>query len=161
MSSAISLFILFFSSFMAIFSLAVAEFCGIFVFLIILMYNRKYGICVYLVVISSSIFFVPNKESVFLYIFFFGLYPILYFNLNKIKNKALKIISKLAFFSMFSLIINLIFFYIFSFYENVGSYVFILYFFCFLAAFFVFDYCLLKFIVFYQFTLKNILKKFL
>ena len=160
MSCAISLSILFFASFFSILSIATAQICGLVVFLIILMYGVKYGAYVYLIVVISSMFIIPNKEAVFLYICFFGIYPTIYYKLNNIKNKIFKMFVKLSIFSIFAFIINYIFFYFLSFYENIKNYIFFIYSFCFFIIFFIYDICIARFTIYYNITLKNILKKF-
>lgn len=66
---------------------------------IVIEINIKYAFSVYLAISLLSLLFVPDKEAVALFIFFFGYYPIIKYFIEKIKNRIIQIIIKLIIFN--------------------------------------------------------------
>lgn len=91
---------------------ALPAFAGIILIAVAIENGSKTATLVYFAVSLLGLFLVPVKESAMLFLFFFGYYPILQMQLNKIKVAPLRVIIKFVIFNVsivasYFLIINL------------------------------------------------------
>lgn len=75
---------------------AMASLCVLF---FALEYNRSFAFVVYLAISLLSVFLVPDKEVAFLFLLFFGHYPILKGIFENFKSKIISWVSKFAVFN--------------------------------------------------------------
>ncbi len=73
--------------------------CGLMLYAVYYECGVKYAICSYVSVSILSLLLCPDKESGLLFLAFFGYYPILKIYIDKLKQKLLKLIIKLAVFN--------------------------------------------------------------
>ncbi len=113
-ASSISVSLLFLSSLVCFLQYSITVLSGVLIVMVALVSNLKNSFLVYMVVSIISLFFVLNKEVVFLYIFFVGFYPQTFVLSYKIKNKILRFSFKLAVLLALSLFLNLVFLCLFT-----------------------------------------------
>lgn len=97
--SALSFVLLYLGSVLWIFAYTAPLFCGIIIMSVNGTFGRKYAVTVYITVGKLGLLFAPDKEAVLVYIFFFGYYPMIKEQLEKIKPKALSFFIKLLIFN--------------------------------------------------------------
>ena len=107
--SSISVSLLFISGFICILHYSTAVLAGVLITIAALVTDVKLSFLVYIVVSIVSLFTVLNKEVVFFYIFFGGIYPQILVLSHKIKNILFKFIFKTAAILILSLILNFVF----------------------------------------------------
>ncbi len=112
--AALSLVIMFLTGLIPFGEYALPAFAGFILIAIVIDINFKTALIVYFAVSILGLFIVPVKESALLFLFFFGYYPSIYLELNKIKNKFLKILIKFLIFNVSVTIAYLIFINLFS-----------------------------------------------
>ncbi len=160
MSAALIISFFFLTSFLEIVA-SIAGICGIIVYLINLMFNTKYSFLVYVVSSIISLILTPTKSAVILYIVFFGIYPPLYSLLNKIKNKILKNSIKIASLTVFSVILSVLYDFVFGFSKWQNKKMFLLSVAIFLILTLFYNLTLFYFKIYYNNILKNKLNSFI
>ena len=106
---ALSLVCLYFASFVPGVELSLYALSSIFVPIMMIESRGKGGAILYVAVALLALLILPNKIGVIPYIFFFGIYGLLKFYIEKIKTGWLQIVVKLAVF----LAIMLVFYFFF------------------------------------------------
>ena len=135
--------------------------------ILMLMLNKTFGkscaLTTYAAVSVLSLILVTEKESVLLYAFFFGYYPIIKVKLDCVKSKLLQIMSKGLLFNVALAAVELLSFYAFGipFFEDGQSSVWIIA--AFAAAmnviFIMFEFLLNKYYILYEKRLEPQIKK--
>lgn len=148
--SALSVVLMFLGGVIYIFSYTVPMILGLLMIMLQRTFGRSSALTVYFASSVLSFLLVPEKETVLLYILFFGYYPMLLPFLEKIKPKILRIFVKFLVFNVSILVVELLCVYAFGipfFEDGVFSYTMIILF------------AVLMNIVFiaYEFALKSIL----
>ena len=112
--SALSIVIMFLTGLIPFGEYAFPAFAGLVLISIVVDVNFKTAMVVYVAVSILGLFVVPVKESAILFLFFFGFYPSIYLQLNRIKSKPLKVIVKFLIFNVCVITAYLIFINLFS-----------------------------------------------
>jgi len=68
-------------------------------------YRQKTAFTLYIAVSFLALILVPEQEMVFMFIFVFGLYTVIKFSVDKIKNKAVRFLRKLRYINI-SLVVS-------------------------------------------------------
>ncbi len=108
MAAALSVALMFAGSLFYIFAYAIPMLLGIIVFMINKTFGRGVAFYVYLAVSVLSMLFVPDKEAVLMYAFFFGYYPIIKPYIEKIKVKLLPTALKYLLFNASVFVIEIL-----------------------------------------------------
>ena len=98
--AALSVVVLFLTGLVPIFVFSFPAIAGCLLIAVVAETSVRYGIAVYAVVSILSVFLVPDREAVLLYIIFFGYYPALYGVLSRIQNQVLCWIVKILLFNV-------------------------------------------------------------
>ena len=165
LAAALSVTLMFFGGVVYVFAYTVPMLLG----LISVMIKKSFGtgsaVFVYIAVSLLSLMLVPEKESVLMFVLFFGYYPIIRESFEKVKSKAIRFILKLLLFNVSLTVIELISVYIFGipFFEDgvfsaglligfavVMNLVFIMY-----------DFLLKTFLILYEKKIEKRIKKYL
>lgn len=154
MSAALIISFFFLTSFLEI-TASIAGICGIIIYLTNLMFNAKYSFLVYVVSSIISLILTPTKSAVILYIVFFGIYPIIYSLLKKIKNKILKNLIKIITLAVFSIVLNILYTFVLGLSKWQNKTLFILSIAIFLILTFFYNLTLIYFKTYYNNVLKN------
>lgn len=124
--AALSVVVMLFS-FLPSVDLAIPAIAGIFLILIVIEVNKKTAVAVFFVVSILALILCYNKESVFFYIAFFGLYPIIKAIIESFKNKKIIWVAKFVYFNIVLILIYLIISFFFNLdlseFEILGNYV--------------------------------------
>lgn len=114
LAAALSVTLMFFGGVVYVFAYAVPMLLG----LISVMIKKSFGtgsaVFVYIAVSLLSLMLVPEKESVMMFVLFFGYYPIIRESFEKVKAKALRLILKLILFNASLTVIELICVFVFG-----------------------------------------------
>ena len=97
--SAMSLVIMIFASIIPTLTYAVPAVAGALLAVIVIEINKKWAVAAYAVVSILSLLVVPSKEASMLFVAFMGFYPIHKSAFEKLKNKTLSWILKIAVFN--------------------------------------------------------------
>lgn len=126
--TALSVVLLFFGGTIYIFSYAVPIVLGVLMILLKKTLTISSAVSVYVATSILSFIIVPDKETVLLYVLFFGYYPIIKSSLDKIKPKFLSVVLKILLFNISLVVVELLCVYVFGipFFENGAFSVFIL-----------------------------------
>lgn len=153
--TALSVFIMFMSSFFPFLSYTLPAFAGVLLLVIVREAERKWAIMVYAAVSILTFIIVSNKEATIMYIFFFGYYTILkFFVEEKFNNNIIVWFIKMLVFNISVVLGYLVIIYVFAIpFDELNEYgkygVFIL-----LGlgnvTFVVFDYALSKLAILYD-----------
>ena len=73
---------------------------GLLIYAVALECGKKTGIAAYISVSALLLILSPEKESAFMFAFFFGYYPILSVSLDRLKSKALRWVIRAAVFNI-------------------------------------------------------------
>lgn len=111
--SALSVVLMFFGSIVSVFTYVMPLITGL-LMIILNDFSKKHSVIMFVVVGLISIFALPDKECALTYNFFFGYYPIIRENLNKIKSKVLCYIAKLIIYNAGIVTSQLLCFYVFN-----------------------------------------------
>lgn len=87
--SALSVVLMFFGSVVSVLSYIMPLLSGLFMIIAVESINRKTALSIYACVSLLSLFLLSDKECALLYAAFFGYYPIIRSELDKIKNRLL------------------------------------------------------------------------
>ncbi len=98
--SALSFVSLLFGNFIPLSTYLAPAISGIFIFPIAYEYNTKAAILIYTAVSILSVFLIPGKETVVLFIFILGWYPFAKLLLDKISNKIFQFTIKVVIFNI-------------------------------------------------------------
>lgn len=112
--SALSIALLYFGSVIWIFSYLMPIIASLIMIIIINNLSNKYAWLVFGVVSVISILFSPDKECALTYTLFFGYYPIIFENINKIKNKIVKLAVEFITFNISMVVSQLTCIYVFG-----------------------------------------------
>lgn len=86
--------------------------------LVTVMIKKTFGnasaVCVYIAVSILSLILVPEKETVMMYVLFFGYYPIIKSYLDRIKSKIISLLLRLIIFNACVAVIELVCVYVFG-----------------------------------------------
>ncbi len=153
-AAALSVALMFCGSLFYVFTYVVPMVLGV---LIIMIKKTFSGSCAWFVYIATSIisiFIVPDKETVLMYALFFGYYPIIKGNIDKIKIKPVKAIIKFLIFNIAVTVVELIAYFVFGipFFEDGGFSVAMLVLFAVLmnVVFILYDLLLKKYLFLYE-----------
>lgn len=152
--SALSVVVMMLTMLIPIASYTLPALAGMLCTLIVIEVNKKSALAVYVVVSVLSIIIVPDKEAVFLYILFFGYYPILKNILeNRIKSNVIQFVLKLLIFTLSAIIAYLLSIFILGIpaeeYEIFGVNLPIIFLLICIASFVMYDYAFSKIIILY------------
>ncbi len=164
-SAALSVVLMFLGGILYIFTYAVPMVLGILMSALKKSFSVSCAICVFVAVSVLSFILVPEKEIVLMYMLFFGWYPLIRDELNKIRPGFLSLPVKLILFNICIFVIELIAYYVFGipFFEDGVFSVSMLVLFAVLMniTFILYDFMLSKFLILYERKLeKRILKIF-
>lgn len=161
--TALSVVFMFLGGILYVFSYAVPVLLGLLMMMINKTLGKKHALIVFLSVSFLSLIIVPDKESVLLYVMFFGYYPIIKPKLDLIKLKLLKIICKAIMFNAAVFTAELFAFYLFGipFFEGeMSTVIFALLFAAAMNTIFImYDFMLNRFYVLYVKKLESKIKK--
>ena len=99
MTAALSIALMFMTSFIPFLTYALPAIAGLLLTMIVIEINKKWAWAVFAAVSLLSIFVIADKESAMMYIAFFGYYPIIKSNVEKIKLRWIEWIVKLLIFN--------------------------------------------------------------
>ena len=108
LAAALSVTLMFFGGVVYVFAYAVPMLLGLISVMIKKSFDTGSAVFVYIAVSLLSLMLVPEKESVMMFVLFFGYYPIIRESFEKIKSKALRVILKLILFNASLTVIELI-----------------------------------------------------
>lgn len=111
--TALSVVLLSLGSFIWIFSYVTPILTGLFIAVIDDLFGRKNAVLTYVSTGLISLMLLNDKESVLLYILFFGLYPFFRLGLEGVKPKALSTLFKYAFYNVSVIVTEIICVYLF------------------------------------------------
>lgn len=77
---------------------------GIVTIAVVIEINIKYAFMVFFAIAFLSVFIVPDKEAVLLFIVNFGCYPVIKSVIERNKNKLIQIVFKLLFFNLSAIV---------------------------------------------------------
>jgi len=97
--SALSIVTMFLTAVLPVVSLSLCAVAGMFLAVIVIEFGYRHALSSYFVALVLSGLFVADKDSVFLFGLFFGLYPIVKSLMERIGEKVLQWTAKLAFFN--------------------------------------------------------------
>lgn len=112
--TAISVVLLFFGGVIYIFAYVVPIVLGILMMMLKKSLKTSSAVSVYVATSLLSFMIVPDKETVLLYVLFFGYYPIIKASLDKIKPKSISVLVKILLFNVSLTIIELLCVYVFG-----------------------------------------------
>lgn len=113
-ATALCIVLMFAGSLFYVFSYAVPMLLGLITLMINKTFGKVYALYLYFSVAVLSLLFVPEKETVMMYVLFFGFYPVARLSIDKIKLKTVKIILKIVLFNFAVTAIELICVYVFG-----------------------------------------------
>lgn len=152
--TAISVVLLFFGGVIYIFAYVVPIVLGLLMMMLKKTLKTSSAVSVYVATSILSFMIVPDKETVLLYIMFFGYYPIIKASLDKIKPKFLSVLVKILLFNVSLIAIELICVYVFGipFFEDGAFSISLLILFVFLMNFLfvMYEYILKHSLVIYE-----------
>ncbi|MEG1687129.1 MAG: hypothetical protein RR185_06595 [Angelakisella sp.] len=99
LAAALCLVLMFLTGMIPFGDYALPAFAGLVLIAVAVENGGKAAALVYVVVSVLGIFLVPRPEALLLFIFFFGYYPILQVQLNKIRFKPVQYLAKFAIFN--------------------------------------------------------------
>ena len=100
MLAALSIVVLFLAGVIPLFVFAFPALAGMLLIPVCVEMDWKWGVGVYLVVSVLAILLVPDREVMFYYVCLFGHYPVTKLFLEKIRRRFLRILAKLATFTV-------------------------------------------------------------
>ncbi len=161
--TALSVVLLFFTSVLYIFTYVVPMVLGVLMSTVKKTFSSACAWSVYIAVSVLSLFLVPEKESVLMYVLFFGYYPIIKSGIEKIRPAAFAFIVKLILFNITVAAAELAAYFIFGipFFEDGSfSYVMLVLFAVLMNVVFVmYEFLLRNFMVLYEKKLEKRIKK--
>lgn len=165
LAAALSVTLMFLGGVVYVFAYTVPMLLGLISVMIKKSFGTSSAVFVYIAVSLLSLMLVPEKESVMMFVLFFGYYPIIRESFEKIKSKAIRFILKLVLFNVSLAVIELICVYIFGipFFEDGVFSVWLLI--GFAAAmnlvFIMYDFLLRTFLILYEKKLEKRIKKYI
>ena len=162
--TALCIALMFSSAIIPILSYTLPAVCGLILLITSLAVGEKYAYVSYVAVSILSLFFVPDKECMLLFISFFGYYPILKKRIEKIKIKSIMYLIKLVIFNVSFILTQILLIKIFGImiFDEFDSKWVIIVLMIFINIFFiVFDKVLYLFEQMYKLKLQKTLKKLL
>lgn len=160
--TALSVALMFCSSLFYVFTYAVPMVLGLLMIIIKKTFSSSCAWCVYAAVSILSLIIVPEKETVLMYILFFGYYPIIKSSFDKISSKFLSYLLKLFVFNVSVATVEVIAYFVFAipFFENgVFSAAMIVVFAVLMnVTFALYEFLLKNFMVLYESKLENRIK---
>ena len=114
LAAALSVTLMFFGGVVYVFAYAVPMLLGLISVMIKKSFGTPSAVFVYVAVSLLSLILVPEKESVMMFVLFFGYYPIIRERFEKIKSKAIRIILNLILFNASLTVIELICVFVFG-----------------------------------------------
>ncbi len=105
----ISLVLMFFTGIMPLLSYTLPAVAGALLIILVTQVSKKYAWITYASVAFLSIFVSPDKEAALLYIMFFGFYPILKSEFERIKSRVLEWIAKISVFNVLIVVFYFLF----------------------------------------------------
>lgn len=163
--AALSVAVMLCSGIFYVFTYAVPMILGLVMMFLKRTFSSSCAWCVYIAVSILSIILVPDKESVLMYTLFFGYYPIIKSNIDKIKFKLIRNIVKLLIYNLAVAAVECIAYFIFGipFFEdgNFSAAMIILFTVLMNVTFVLYEFLLKNFMILYERKLeKRILKIF-
>lgn len=165
LATALSITLMFLGGVVYVFAYTVPMLLGLVSVMIKKTFGAGSAVFVYIATSLLSLILVPEKESVMMFILFFGYYPIVKSYFEKIKIKAVQFILKLLLFNASLAVIELICVYVFGipfFEDGVFSMALLI---GFAAAmnfvFVMYDFLLKIFLILYEKRIEKRIKKFL
>ena len=165
LAAALSVTLMFFGGVVYVFAYAVPMLLGLISVMIKKTFGTPSAVFVYVAVSLLSLILVPEKESVMMFVLFFGYYPIIRESFEKIKSKVIRYVLKLILFNASLTVIELICVFIFGipFFEDgvfsaglligfaaVMNFVFVMY-----------DFLLRMFLILYEKKIEKRIKKYI
>ena len=114
LAAALSVTLMFLGGVIYVFAYTVPMLLGLIAVMIKKSFGTSSAVFVYIAVSLLSLMLVPEKESVMMYVLFFGYYPIIRESFEKIKSKVIRSILKLILFNASLAVIELICVYAFG-----------------------------------------------
>lgn len=114
LSSALSVAVMFCSSLLYVFSYVVPMVLGLLMMIVKKTFSASCAWCVYISASLLSLIIVPDKETVLMYVLFFGYYPIIKSGIDKIKFKLLGYLAKFLLFNVSVAAVELIAYFVFG-----------------------------------------------
>lgn len=99
-ASALCIILMFSASFVPLMTYVFPMFSGLLIYAVSIECGKKTGIGAYISVSALLLMLSPEKESVFMFVFFFGYYPILSVALDRISSKAVRWIIRFLVFNI-------------------------------------------------------------
>lgn len=100
MVTALSLILLLLSMVLPLANMVFAALAGLLLISVVFELSEKWALLIFAAVSVLAIFIVPSKEPVVYYIFIFGHYPVLKSFIERIRNRVLNWVCKLAVFNI-------------------------------------------------------------
>ncbi len=165
MTTSISVSLMFLTGILPALTYTLPAFAGAILIILVIELGNKWAFMSYVSVSILSIFLAADKEAALIFIAFFGYYPILKNNIEKIKNKFLRILLKLLTFNFSMSIFIFLTIKLISFPRDITELMYLpIYWFVLIFINFIFilyDYVLSGFIIKYNKTIKNTINKIL
>lgn len=114
LASAICVALMFAGSLFYVFAYAIPMLLSLVTFMVNKTFGKGFSLYVYGATALISLFFVPEKETVMMYVLFFGYYPIVKPYIEKIRIKFIPSVIKFLFFNIAVLVIEIICVYVFG-----------------------------------------------
>ncbi len=99
-ASALCVIIMFSASFIPFVTYVFPMFAGLLIYAVSLECGTKTGIYAYIGVSALLLILSPEKESVFMFVFFFGYYPILSVSLDRLRSPVIRWIIRILVFNL-------------------------------------------------------------
>ena len=165
LAAALSVTLMFFGGVVYVFAYTVPMLLGLISVMIKKSFGAGWAVFVYVAVSLLSFMLVPDKESVMMFVLFFGYYPIIRESFEKIKVKVLRLILKFLLFNASLAVIELICIYVFLipfFEDGVFSWGLLIGFAVVMNLVFVmYDFLLRSFLILYEKKIEKRIKKYL
>lgn len=165
LAAALSVTLMFLGGVVYVFAYTVPMLLGLIAVMIKKSFGASSAVFVYIAVSVLSLILVPEKESVMMYVLFFGYYPIIRESFEKIKAKAIRFILKLILFNASLVAIELICVYVFGipfFEDGVFSWWLLIGFAVAMNFVFVmYDFLLKTFLILYEKKIEKRVKKYI
>lgn len=113
-SAALSVAFMFCGSLLYVFTYVVPMILGLLMMTVKKTFSSSCAWCVYIAVSILSLIIVPDKETVLMYVLFFGYYPIIRPGIEKIKVKPLRYFIKFLLFNISVAAVELIAYFVFG-----------------------------------------------
>lgn len=114
LAAALCIALMFAGSIFYVFAYAVPMLLGLVTLMLNKTFGKGYAVYVYIAVSILSLLFVPEKETVMMYVLFFGYYPIVKPYVERIKVRFISVILKFLLFNISVFAIEMICVYVFE-----------------------------------------------